>query len=577
MSNKSKKSNMLNSASPHGLSQKTIKEKLGLVALEPRILLDAAGFVTGAEVAMDALISDDTQTGVEAIFNPNSQQIETSEDPLLSALAESENVAAVPEGVSAENQSKDITPATSNSSNNAPLSMGNDPVPTGLAPSIDLDVQDDPNTGPGTPGITPLVFSDPVIENDGGPLNFTTLIGDLDANNSGGAERVIIDPAQFDAYILEGGASDLNGDGNDGTDITAVQTVTADGTFLTFAPTDSDPSAAITDTGNAVQLVFSNTSSFTVRLERDNAGRNIGLNGSISGIFGQPVIEDTNANYSNVFIEGSAPISIAAQSADVDDLAGNDITSLQIEPGNIVDGSAEIIAFNGDNGTSVSLSLDGSDTTQQGLTIGGTAVFIQFDAVTGVINVTAQDGGVIPQDDLDALIRAVTYENTSNTPTDGEGTDRTLTFRVTNLLGDVSNDAVSTIQVVDVPLDTDGDGVADEVDVDDDNDGILDVDEGVETQGAGAYSFTHNEDNGRSTAGAHNPFNPGSEAVVDSGSDVTVGSGLTVLNNDGTPTTNGQTGKDFEFYLDGANSAIISPISPSPLKSRQMALPRQVK
>ena len=36
------------------------KEKLGLLALEPRILLDAAGFVTGAEVAMDSLVFEDS-------------------------------------------------------------------------------------------------------------------------------------------------------------------------------------------------------------------------------------------------------------------------------------------------------------------------------------------------------------------------------------------------------------------------------------------------------------------------------------------------------------------------------------
>jgi len=60
-----------------------------LVALEPRILLDAAGFVTGAEVAMDALISDDTQTGVDAIFNPDSlETFETydTSDQLIRAL-----------------------------------------------------------------------------------------------------------------------------------------------------------------------------------------------------------------------------------------------------------------------------------------------------------------------------------------------------------------------------------------------------------------------------------------------------------------------------------------------------------
>ena len=67
---------------------------------------------------------------------------------------------------------------------------------------------------------------------------------------------------------------------------------------------------------------------------------------------------------------------------------------------------------------------------------------------------------------------------TSETPTEGSDSDRTLTFRVTDSAGLVSNDAVSTITVIGVESsapDTDGDGVTDDIDVDDDNDGILDV------------------------------------------------------------------------------------------------------
>jgi len=43
-------------------------ETLGLVSLESRILLDAAGFVTGAEVAMEAMVADGAEIGVQAIF-----------------------------------------------------------------------------------------------------------------------------------------------------------------------------------------------------------------------------------------------------------------------------------------------------------------------------------------------------------------------------------------------------------------------------------------------------------------------------------------------------------------------------
>ena len=74
------------------------KEKLGLLALEPRVLLDAAGFVTGAEVAMEALVFEDAQIGVEAIFNPDQKSSETSSNALLTALAESEDDSSASSG-----------------------------------------------------------------------------------------------------------------------------------------------------------------------------------------------------------------------------------------------------------------------------------------------------------------------------------------------------------------------------------------------------------------------------------------------------------------------------------------------
>lgn len=46
-------------------------ETLGLISLEPRILLDAAGFVTGAEVAAEAMVAEGAEIGVQAIFDSN--------------------------------------------------------------------------------------------------------------------------------------------------------------------------------------------------------------------------------------------------------------------------------------------------------------------------------------------------------------------------------------------------------------------------------------------------------------------------------------------------------------------------
>jgi len=129
-------------------------------------------------------------------------------------------------------------------------------------------------------------------------------------------------------------------------------------------------------------------------------------------------------------------------------MAESDINLLRITPSNIVDADAELLNFNGDSGASLSLALDGSDTDQYSLTVNGTDIFIQYDTVSGAINITAQDGGVISAASLSALLSSATYENTSNTPTEGEGTDRVLTINVQDTTGLVSNDAVSTITVV---------------------------------------------------------------------------------------------------------------------------------
>jgi len=83
-------------------------ETLGLVSLEPRILLDAAGFVTGAEVAMETMAAEGAELGVQAIFEGNessSAAAEPVDGPWLAELtltdasdASDGNLAAEPVG-----------------------------------------------------------------------------------------------------------------------------------------------------------------------------------------------------------------------------------------------------------------------------------------------------------------------------------------------------------------------------------------------------------------------------------------------------------------------------------------------
>ena len=86
MSDKNTKNKILNSASHLGFKAQSSRDKLGLVSLEPRLLLDAAGFVTGAEVAVDAMETNDAQTGVDAIFNDVSTPTDETSEQLIRAL-----------------------------------------------------------------------------------------------------------------------------------------------------------------------------------------------------------------------------------------------------------------------------------------------------------------------------------------------------------------------------------------------------------------------------------------------------------------------------------------------------------
>ncbi|WP_189586356.1 DUF4347 domain-containing protein, partial [Litorimonas cladophorae] len=74
---------------------KNSTSRLGLRALEPRILLDAAGFVTGADVAMDAMDTQNVAEDMAILFNteatPLAPRGEVSQvNALLSALSEAE-------------------------------------------------------------------------------------------------------------------------------------------------------------------------------------------------------------------------------------------------------------------------------------------------------------------------------------------------------------------------------------------------------------------------------------------------------------------------------------------------------
>ena len=67
--------------------------------------------------------------------------------------------------------------------------------------------------------------------------------------------------------------------------------------------------------------------------------------------------------------------------------------------------------------------------------------------VAGGFAITKSGGGVMPQADLDTLMRSVTYKDAGDDPTAG---DRTLTFTATDAGGHASTPAVATITVAPV-------------------------------------------------------------------------------------------------------------------------------
>ena len=242
---------------------------------------------------------------------------------------------------------------------------------------------------------------------------------------------------------------------------------------ITAAQVTGDVSGTITITApiakinatlaNATGLIYASSANFngadalTVTVnDLGNTGAGGPLNATsltaiaVTPVNDQPLIDlnsaasttDTLRDNTVIFTEGDAAIHVATVSADVNDIAEADITSLTIVEGSISNGAAEIVSIGGKSFPSH------ADSTQTA-TVGGSSVSIAYVASTHAFTITNATGASnpIPQADLDALIRGITYKNTSENPTIG---DRTLTFTATDAGGLTSLAAVATITVVPV-------------------------------------------------------------------------------------------------------------------------------
>jgi len=279
--------------------------------------------------------------------------------------------------------------------------------------------------------------------------NFTFLVTDLDANESNPDDRfesIGVPSDSLDGYVLSGGTVEETGDDTITDPETDIVVTEVDGNTI-FRPTDGDNGTPGLRASNAVQLTFTNTSSVEIIYNRNRAGANFGLDGNFEpGFFASTVIVDTNPDFANIFTEGDAPISIVSENIQITDELDS-IASATIEITNAE--VNDIIAVTG----TLPISITATVNSPTSITL----------------------NGVGTADDYENAISAITFENTSDQPNDNA--IREIDIKVTDNEALVSNTATSFIQVVEIPTDTDGDGVEDSIDIDDDNDGILDIDE----------------------------------------------------------------------------------------------------
>jgi len=132
--------------------------------------------------------------------------------------------------------------------------------------------------------------------------------------------------------------------------------------------------------------------------------------------------------------------------------ADNDLVRLTIVADAVPNGDAEHLAFGG-----VSVGL-GSDSTNT-VTVGATTYLIAYSAATRTFVITNNAGGTIPSGgDTNALVRSITYANSSDDPTFG-GTDgdRIFSFTATDLTATTSAVSTATVSITavnDAPVNT---------------------------------------------------------------------------------------------------------------------------
>jgi len=147
-----------------------------------------------------------------------------------------------------------------------------------------------------------------------------------------------------------------------------------------------------------------------------------------------------SGGYDGTFSAGGSAVNITDTDVVVDDPEDDEV-EIEITVGGIVDGSDEILDF---EGTTLDLSSAGPITFTE--TVNGVAIEVSYSG--GVITITDNLGGTLTEDQVRDVLEGITYENTSATP----DTAAPRTFSITLDDGtDTSTAVVSSINVVNPP------------------------------------------------------------------------------------------------------------------------------
>jgi VCBS repeat-containing protein len=145
--------------------------------------------------------------------------------------------------------------------------------------------------------------------------------------------------------------------------------------------------------------------------------------------------DGTTSNFTTTFTEDGGAVNVTEAGAFISDVDDTSFQYLGINLSNVSDGANELITVGG-----YTFTYGVNEVVVR--TVGGTDFEIDFDG--SGFSISKDLGGNMPLADLEALIRGITYENTSQNPTTG---NRTIDIEVQDAGGLMSPVATSTITV----------------------------------------------------------------------------------------------------------------------------------